>query len=93
MLETVLNFALIAVSVSMLGSFYRVAVGPTLPDRVVALDTVAINVIAIVSLFSLKQNTQAYLDVILVIAILAFMGTVAISKFLEEGVIVDRDNS
>ncbi|MGF7183953.1 multisubunit Na+/H+ antiporter MnhF subunit [Desulfitispora alkaliphila] len=93
MLDMILNIGMIAVAVSIAACFYRVAVGPSLPDRVIALDTIGINIVAMISLFSLKHATQMYLDVILVIAILAFMGTVAISKFMEEGVIIDRDNS
>ncbi|MDW7675122.1 MAG: monovalent cation/H+ antiporter complex subunit F, partial [Bacillota bacterium] len=70
----------------------RVAVGPDLPDRVIALDTVGVNVVAMIALFSLKTATELYVDAMLVIAILAFVGTVAISKFLVKGEIIDRDN-
>lgn len=93
MLDLVLDISLTLVAISIAMCFYRVAVGPTLPDRTVALDTVGINVVAMIGLFSIKSATEFYIDAMLVIAILAFVGTVAISKFLVKGEIVDRDHN
>jgi multicomponent Na+:H+ antiporter subunit F len=94
MLDTVIHIALICISIAMLGLIYRVVKGPTTPDRVVALDAIGINLIAIVALVSIILKTNAFLDIILLLGILAFIGTVAFSKYLEKGVIIehDRDN-
>ncbi|GAA0326512.1 Na(+)/H(+) antiporter subunit F1 [Bacillus carboniphilus] len=94
MLETVLTISLIAVSLSMLGLIFRVIKGPSTPDRVIALDGIGINLIAIVAIISILLKTNAFLEVILLIGVLAFIGTVAFSKFLEKGVVIehDRDN-
>jgi multicomponent Na+:H+ antiporter subunit F len=88
---TVINIGLIAIAVSIVICLYRAIKGPTLPDRVVALDTMGVNVIGIAALLTIKLHTQAFVDVILLIGILTFIGTVAVSKFLEKGVIIDRN--
>lgn len=91
MLEVVITISLIAVSLSMLAMIYRVLVGPSTPDRVVALDSIGISLVAIIALVSIVLETNAFLEVILLIGILAFIGTVAFSKYLEKGVIIERD--
>ena len=91
MFEGVLTFALICISLSMLGLIYRVIKGPTIPDRVIALDALGINLISIVALVSILLDTYAFLEVILLIGILAFIGTVAMAKYLEKGVLLEDD--
>jgi multicomponent Na+:H+ antiporter subunit F len=93
MLHTIIQITLILVSISMLGLVYRVIKGPTTPDRVVALDAIGINLIAIVALISMVIDTYAFLSVILLLGILAFLGTVAFSKFLEKGEIIERERN
>jgi multisubunit Na+/H+ antiporter MnhF subunit len=82
---------LVAVSIAM--CFYRLVVGPSLPDRTMALDIIGINVVAMIGLFSIKTASDFYFDSMLVIAILAFVGTIAIAKFLVKGEIIDRDHN
>jgi multicomponent Na+:H+ antiporter subunit F len=91
MLHTVIHLSLFCISLAMLGLIYRVVKGPTTPDRVVALDAIGINLIAIIALVSIILKTNAFLDIILLIGILAFIGTVAFSKYLEKGVIIEHD--
>ncbi|MFC7785628.1 MULTISPECIES: Na(+)/H(+) antiporter subunit F1 [unclassified Rossellomorea] len=91
MLHTIFQITLLCVSLSMLGLVYRVVKGPTTPDRVVALDAIGINLIAIIALVSIMLDTYAFLEVILLLGILAFLGTVAFSKFLEKGEIIERE--
>ncbi|EDL63451.1 Na(+)/H(+) antiporter subunit F1 [Bacillus sp. SG-1] len=91
MLHTIIQISLLAVSISMVGLIYRVIVGPTTPDRVVALDALGVNLIAIIALVSMVQHSKSFLEVILLIGILAFIGTVAFSKFLEKGAIIEHD--
>ncbi|KYG33406.1 Na(+)/H(+) antiporter subunit F1 [Alkalihalobacillus trypoxylicola] len=91
MFETVLTIALIMMSISLLVCFIRIIIGPTTSDRIVALDTFGIILIGFIGVIMIIQNTLAYTEVILVISILAFIGTVAMSKFIERGVIIDRD--
>jgi multicomponent Na+:H+ antiporter subunit F len=91
MLTTILNISLIIISISMVGLIYRVIKGPSVPDRVIALDAMGINLIAIVAIVSILLDTNSFLEVILLIGILAFIGTVAFAKFLEKGVIIERE--
>ncbi|WP_163098833.1 Na(+)/H(+) antiporter subunit F1 [Peribacillus alkalitolerans] len=93
MFETILMISLFCISISMLGLIYRVIKGPSIPDRVVALDAIGINLIAIIALVSILLNTSAFLEVILLLGILAFIGTVAFSKFLEKGEIIEHDRN
>ncbi|MBS4190720.1 Na(+)/H(+) antiporter subunit F1 [Bacillus sp. FJAT-49705] len=91
MIETVVLIAIFAISVAILALLYRVIKGPSIPDRVVALDAIGINLIAIVALTSILLKTDAFLVIILLLGILSFIGTVAFSKYLEKGVIFDHD--
>jgi multicomponent Na+:H+ antiporter subunit F len=90
MIDVVLDIGLIVLALAIVACLYRAIKGPSLPDRVVALDTMGVNLIGVSALLSIRLNTQAFVDVILLIGILTFIGTVAISKFLEKGVIIDR---
>jgi multicomponent Na+:H+ antiporter subunit F len=90
MFNTLLFLALVLLSLSILASLYRVFKGPSMPDRVIALDSIGINIIGIVAILSVILNTLAFLEIILLIGILAFIGTIAFSKFLERGVVIDH---
>jgi multicomponent Na+:H+ antiporter subunit F len=91
MLEIVIKISLLCISLSMLGLIYRVIKGPSVPDRVVALDALGINLVGIIGLVSILLDTSAFLEVILLLGILAFIGTVAFSKYLEKGEIIEYD--
>lgn len=82
----------VLISLSMLAFIYRLIVGPTVPDRVVALDSLGVALISMIGIFSILVDTSFFLEIILLLAILAFIGTVAFSKFLEKGEIIQRDN-
>jgi len=93
MLEQILFVSLLILSVSILASLYRVIKGPSLADRVIALDAIGIHIIGIVAVLSILLNTLAYLEIILLIGILAFIGTISFSKFLERGVVIERNRN
>ncbi|WP_088006538.1 Na(+)/H(+) antiporter subunit F1 [Indiicoccus explosivorum] len=82
--------SLILVSLSVVGLLIRLIKGPTVPDRVVALDAIGISLISIVALLSLIFETEFFLEIILLMSILAFIGTAAFAKFLERGEVFDR---
>ncbi|MDZ7731151.1 MAG: monovalent cation/H+ antiporter complex subunit F [Natrialbaceae archaeon] len=67
---------------------YRVVRGPSIPDRVVALDAIATNIVAIAVLFAIKTDRGLFVTVSLVLAIIAFLSTVAVAKFITEGDII-----
>ena len=90
MKETILLIALFFFMVAILLLVYRVIVGPTLPDRAIALDTIGVNLISAIAIVSIVLNTKAFLEAILILGILAFIGTIAFSKYIERGVIIER---
>jgi multicomponent Na+:H+ antiporter subunit F len=94
-LEWSVLISLIVISISILLLLYRTIKGPTNPDRAIALDSIGINLIAMAALIAIQLRTTFFNEVILLIGILAFIGTVALAKFIEKGVIIDhdRDNS
>ncbi len=93
MLDFVIQLALLICSISMLGLIYRVIKGPSVADRVIALDAIGVNLIAITALISIVLHSHAFLEIILLIGILAFIGTVAFAKYLEKGVIIERERN
>ncbi|ANU12594.1 Na(+)/H(+) antiporter subunit F [Planococcus halocryophilus Or1] len=84
--------SLILVSLGFTGLLFRLVKGPTIADRVVALDAIGIALVSIVALLSLIIETEFFLEVILLLSILSFIGTTAFAKFLERGEIFDRND-
>lgn len=90
MIQTMLMTSLILVGIATIITFIRVLIGPTFPDRIIAMDVVGVNLISAIAIVSILFNTRAFFDVILVLGILAFISTISFSKFLERGVIIER---
>ncbi|WP_338470711.1 Na(+)/H(+) antiporter subunit F1 [Niallia sp. XMNu-256] len=91
MLDTVVHIVLIMLGVSLFACFIRTIIGPTLPDRVLALDAFGVQLIGFIGVVMIFQNSIAYSDVVLVLSILSFIGTIALSKFIEKGMVFDRE--
>ncbi|PKH08979.1 MULTISPECIES: Na(+)/H(+) antiporter subunit F1 [Planomicrobium] len=85
--------SLAIISVAFAGLLVRLVKGPTVADRVVALDALGISLVSIVALLSLIIETEFFLEIILLLSILSFIGTAAFAKFIERGEIFDRDNN
>ncbi|MEM9850902.1 MAG: monovalent cation/H+ antiporter complex subunit F, partial [Pseudomonadota bacterium] len=64
-------------------ALYRLARGPSLPDRVVALDMMTVAIVAFCGLAAISSCDAAFLDVALVLALLGFLATVALARFAE----------
>lgn len=64
-------------------SFFRIILGPKAPDRVVGLDTINTMVVISMILIGAAQNSSIYIDVGIVYALLSFVATLFISKYLE----------
>ncbi|MDI7743111.1 Na(+)/H(+) antiporter subunit F1 [Lysinibacillus fusiformis] len=91
MKEMILLLALTFFMIAIALLLYRVIVGPSMPDRAIALDTIGVNLISAIAIVSIVLSTKAFLEAILILGILAFIGTIAFSKYIERGVIVDRN--
>ena len=89
MIELMLRISLVLFTLSIAIVLYRIIRGPSMPDRVIALDTIGVNLISGIAVISILLKTKAFLEVILIIGILAFISTIALSKFIERGVIVE----
>ncbi|MBT2599569.1 Na(+)/H(+) antiporter subunit F1 [Oceanobacillus kimchii] len=90
MIQGMLIAALTLYGIGIAISAYRIIIGPSLPDRVVALDMIGVMLVSSIAIISVLQGTKAYLEVILILAILAFISTIAFSKYIERGVIIER---
>lgn len=89
----IIIIALVIVSLSMLAMLVRVILGPSLADRVVALDAMGIQLMAIVVLFSIFLGTTYMIVAILLIGILAFLGTAVFAKYMDKGKVIEHDNN
>ncbi len=79
------NWVMLMLVTSLLMAFYRLVRGPSLPDRVVALDLIAIIVVGFISVYTIMTHDPVLLDAGIVLAMIAFLGTVAFARYLEKG--------
>lgn len=89
MLALAIPVAFALMSLALLLNLWRVVRGPDLPDRILALDTLYINSIALLVLFGIHLDTMIYFEVALLIAMMGFVGTVAVAKYLLRGDIIE----
>ena len=87
-LELAVEVGLVVASGLTLLAGYRVIRGPTTPDRVVALDTIGTNVVAIAVLFALETGFGPFVLVGLVLAVIGFITTITVANYVTEGDIV-----
>ena len=80
-------FALVAAAVAM--TFWRLLRGPSAPDRILALDTLYVNTIALLVLLGIHLDSPLYFEAALLIALMGFVGTVALCKYLLRGDIIE----
>ncbi|HLR66885.1 Na(+)/H(+) antiporter subunit F1 [Virgibacillus alimentarius] len=90
MINLMLITALTLFGVAILIALVRIILGPSLPDRVIALDMIGVNLLSGIAIISVLYQTKAFLEAILILGILAFISTIAFSKYLERGVIIER---
>ena len=89
-LDLVVQAGLVVAAFLTLLASARVIIGPTVPDRVVALDTIGTNVVAIAVLFALATGEGLFVTVGLVLAIIGFISTVSVAKYVIEGDIIQK---
>ena len=84
-----LDVAMVAVAVAMALCAWRLWRGPETPDRILALDTLYLNVVALVVLLGLRWNTAFLFEAALLVAMLGFVGTVGLARYLTRGDVVE----
>ena len=89
MLTLALPAAIGMVALAMALNLWRLVRGPNLPDRILALDTLGINTIALVVLLGIGLGSVVYFEAALIVAMMGFVGTVALCKFILSGDIIE----
>ena len=77
-------FVFFILFVSMVLILIRLILGPTLPDRVVALDMTGTAVIGLIACYTIVTGQKTFLDPAVVLALIGFLGTIAFAKYLEK---------
>lgn len=83
------TFAFACVGLALFFSLCRIVFAPGIGDRILALDTLVINAIGLITLFGLAAGTAMYFEAALIIAMLGFVSTVAYARFLLRGNIIE----
>lgn len=84
--DLILFAVLPAMSLAMVLAFVRLVRGPTLPDRVVALDLIGTLGMGMIAVYAMARDLPVLVDVAIVLALLSFLGTVAFARYLERRV-------
>jgi multicomponent Na+:H+ antiporter subunit F len=82
-LATMVTATLIVLSVAMLLTFVRLVLGPSLPDRVIALDIMATQAVGMIAVYDIAMHEPIFLRVATVVALITFLGTVAFAHYVE----------
>lgn len=89
MLATAITIAAFMIGAALLLNAYRLLRGPDATDRILALDTLYINMVGLMVLLCLHTGSKLYFEAALIIALLGFVGTVALAKYLIAGDIIE----
>ena len=90
MIQAMLTTSLVLFSITIAIAVIRIILGPSMPDRDCSQPRKTVMGAVMIAVISVMMNTKAFLEVILILGILSFIGTIAFSKFIERGVIVER---
>jgi multicomponent Na+:H+ antiporter subunit F len=83
-LPWVLDGLMILLPLAALCAFVRLILGPSLPDRVVALDLIVMILVGLIAVYTIKTGQESLLRIAMVLALLAFLGTVSFARYLEK---------
>ncbi|MGI6405747.1 MAG: Na(+)/H(+) antiporter subunit F1 [Syntrophaceticus sp.] len=88
----ILILSLLLIVFSILATLFRLVRGPSVPDRIQALDMLGFLIISTTAIFSVFIKSTAFFEVILLIGILSFISTIAFARFIERGYVIDRES-
>jgi multisubunit Na+/H+ antiporter MnhF subunit len=83
--QSLIGALMLVLSLSMAVAVWRLLRGPSIPDRAVAFDLIMIHLVGLIALFALTSGQLVLLDAVIVVAVIGFLGTVALARFIEEG--------
>ncbi|GAB2939525.1 MULTISPECIES: K+/H+ antiporter subunit F [Aquaspirillum] len=89
MIDYALHFGFFALSLALLMNIWRAIKGPTDMDRILAVDTMVINLIAVIILYGIYEKTTLYFEAALLFAMFGFVSTVAYCKFILRGDVIE----
>lgn len=84
LLSVVSTVALILVTASIVLAFVRVLRGPSLPDRVMALDMIGLMAVSVIVLTAIVSDEPVLMDAAIALALISFLGTLAFARFIEQ---------
>ena len=82
-LSLCVQLSFVAVMAGVVLAMVRLLKGPSLPDRVVALDTMTVLIVTFCGLFAIDTGSTAFVDVAIVLALIGFLATVALARYVE----------
>ncbi|PWK59113.1 monovalent cation/H+ antiporter complex subunit F [Roseicyclus mahoneyensis] len=82
-LGTAINVSFVLVMLGVVFAFIRLVLGPSLPDRIVALDMMTVLIVSFCGLYAILSEDTAFVDVAIVLALVGFLATVALARFVE----------
>ncbi|ASS65604.1 MULTISPECIES: Na(+)/H(+) antiporter subunit F1 [unclassified Paenibacillus] len=91
MMNSMLEISLALLSLAAAGCMYRLLKGPSISDRIAALDTIGILLLSMIAVLGMLEGTSAYFDIILVIGIVTFIGTTAFARYIERGAVMEDE--
>ena len=89
MLSFAIETGFVLIGLAMLLNLWRLIKGPDITDRILALDTLNINAIALLVLYGIREASSAYFEGALILAAMGFVATVALCKYLLRGDIIE----
>ena len=89
MLSLALELTLIMFALAIALAAWRLAIGPSLPDRILALDALYVNTVAVAVLNGIRHDSFAYFEAALLIALMGFVSTVALARYAARGKVLD----
>ncbi len=89
MIEYAILYAYGAICIALLMNLWRLFLGPTVIDRVLAVDTMVINIIALIIIYGIEQASAVYFEAALLFAMFGFVSTVAFCKFILRGDVIE----
>ena len=89
MLSVALDVTLILFALAIGLAACRLAIGPSLPDRIIALDSLYVNTVALAVLNGIRYDSFAYFEAALLIALMGFISTVALARYTARGKVLD----
>lgn len=83
--ELLMNGLLALTAISLAMTAWRLLLGPSIPDRAMAFDLVMIHTVALIAIYAIIVDQNLLVDAVLVVAVLGFLGTVALARYIEKG--------